>query len=247
MNTDFTLKGKVALVTGASKGNGKAIADYLETLGAVAERTDLVPLDGMRAMDVTNEDSVQSVMAAIRQERGRIDILVNNAGIINKALIDELNLDDWKKLMDVNLTGAVICTKHAARIMKEQKWGRIINISSVQAYISSETYSAYAASKAALSHMTHLWAKELAPWNITVNALCPSYVDTPMMANTIGVWAEKLNCSREKALDHLLTPIPGKRLLRPEEMGYWTAVLATDMGGGLTGANIAVSCGWLLH
>ena len=247
MNTDFTLKGKVALVTGASKGNGKAIADYLETLGAVAERTDLVPLDGMRAMDVTNEDSVQSVMAAIRQERGRIDILVNNAGIINKALIDELNLDDWKKLMDVNLTGAVICTKHAARIMKEQKWGRIINISSVQAYISSETYSAYAASKAALSHMTHLWAKELAPWNITVNALCPSYVDTPMLANTIGVWAEKLNCSREKALDHLLTPIPGKRLLRPEEMGYWTAVLATDMGGGLTGANIAVSCGWLLH
>ncbi len=247
MNTDFDLTGKIALVTGAAKGNGKAIADYLETLGAVVERTDAAPLEGMRAMDVTDEDSVREGMRAVCDARGRLDILVNNAGIINKALIDEINLDDWKKLMDVNVTGAVICAKHAARHMKERRWGRIINISSVQAYISSETYSAYAASKAALSHLTHLWARELAPWNITVNALCPSYVDTPMMANTIGTWARKLNCSREAALDHLLGPIPGKRLLKPEELGYWTAVLATDMGSGLTGANIAVSCGWLLH
>jgi NAD(P)-dependent dehydrogenase (short-subunit alcohol dehydrogenase family) len=247
MKTDFSLEGKVALVTGAAKGNGKAIADYLASLGAEVERTDVAPAEGMRGMDVTDEDSVRDGMAAVCRARGRIDILVNNAGIINKALIEDLNLDDWRKLMDVNLTGAVICTKHAARHMKEHNRGRIINISSVQAYISSDTYSAYAASKAALSHLTHLWAKELAPWNITVNALCPSYVDTPMMANTIGVWAQKLNCSREQALEHLLAPIPGKRLLKPEELGYWTAVLSTDMGSGLTGANIAVSCGWLLH
>ena len=91
-----------------------------------------------------------------------------------KALIDDLDLADWKKLMDVNLTGAVICAKHAARHMKKQQWGRIINISSVQAYLSSDTYSAYAASKAALSHLTHLWAKELAPWNITVKRVLPA-------------------------------------------------------------------------
>ena len=247
MQNDFTLQGKVALVTGAAKGNGKAISDYLEKLWAVVERTDVSVAEGVRAMDVTSEDSVAKAMEDIVAERGRIDILVNNAGIINKALIDDINIDDWRKLIEVNLTGTVICTKHAASHMKRQNWGRVVNISSVQAYIASDTYSAYAASKAALSHLTHLWAKELAPWKITVNALCPSYVDTPMMAGTINTWAEKLNTTREKALDHLLTPIPGKRLLKPEELGYWTTVLCTEMGSGLTGANIAVSCGWLLH
>jgi NAD(P)-dependent dehydrogenase (short-subunit alcohol dehydrogenase family) len=131
--------------------------------------------------------------------------------------------------------------------MKERQYGRIVNISSVQAYLSTDTYSAYAASKAALSHLTHIWAHELAPWNITVNALCPSYVDTPMMTNTVKTWAEKLDCSKEEALDRLLEPIPGKRLLRPEELGYWVGVISTDRGSGLTGANIAVSCGWLLR
>jgi NAD(P)-dependent dehydrogenase (short-subunit alcohol dehydrogenase family) len=247
MPTDFTLNGKTALVTGAAKGNGKAIADYLEKLGARVERTDLSPPPGMRKMDVTDEDSVREVMRAVSETCGGPDILINNAGIINKALIDDIDLSDWRALTEVNVTGAVICAKHAARHMKERKWGRIVNISSVQAYISCETYSAYAASKASLSHLTHLWAKELAPWNITVNALCPSYVDTPMMDNTIATWAERLHCGREEALNRLLEPIPGKRLLRPEEIGYWTAVLCTDMGGGLTGANIGVSCGWLLH
>ena len=247
MNKDFTLEGKIAVVTGAFKGNGKSIATYLETLGATVERTDIEASDGIRAMDVTSEDSVQEAVAAIVKERGHIDILVNNAGIINKALVTDIDLSDWRRLIEVNVTGAVICTKHVAPVMKERKWGRIINISSVQAYLATDTYSAYAASKAALSHLTHLWAHELAPWNITVNALCPSYVDTPMMANTVKTWSEKLNCSKEKALDRLLEPIPGKRLLRPEELGYWVSVIATDMGSGLTGSNIAVSCGWVLR
>ena len=247
MSNDFTLDGKIAVVTGACKGNGKSIAAYLETLGAAVERTDIVASGGIRVMDVTDEASVQEGIAAIVKDRGRIDILVNNAGIINKALIADIDLADWRKLIEVNLTGAVICTKHVIPCMKEKKWGRIVNISSVQAYLSTDTYSAYAASKAALSHLTHIWAHELAPWNITVNALCPSYVDTPMMANTVKTWSEKLGCSREGALDHLLEPIPGKRLLRPEELGYWVSVIATDMGGGLTGANIPVSCGWLLR
>jgi NAD(P)-dependent dehydrogenase (short-subunit alcohol dehydrogenase family) len=247
MNKDFTLEGKIAVVTGACKGNGKSIAAYLETLGAVVARTDVVASDGIRVMDVTDETSVQEGIAAIAKDHGRIDILVNNAGIINKALVTDIDLADWRRLIEVNLTGAVICTKHVAPHMKEKKWGRIINISSVQAYLSTDTYSAYAASKAALSHLTHIWAHELAPWNITVNALCPSYVDTPMMANTVKVGSEKLNCSMEEALNRLLEPILSKRLLRPEELGYWVGVIATDMGSGLTGSNIAVSCGWLLH
>lgn len=241
------LEGKTALVTGAAQGNGKAIADYLENLGVITVRADLRPSSGELMLDVTNEDSVQACMDEACTRHGRLDILVNNAGIINKAPVDELDMEAWRALLDVNLTGAAFCTKHAARHMKRQNSGRVINISSVQAYLANETYSAYAASKAALSHLTHIWAKELAPWNITVNALCPSYVETPMMDNTINVWAKRLDCSREKALERLLEPIPGKRLLKPEELGYWTAVLAADMGSGVTGANIAVSCGWLLY
>lgn len=244
---ELTLTGKVALVTGSRQGNGKAIADYLENLDATVVRTDIRTEGALLPMDVTNEDSVASRMQHIKEQYGRLDILVNNAGILHKAIISDLDVEGWRNLIDINLTGPTICAKHASLLMKENKWGRIVNISSVQAYLASETYSAYAASKAGLSHLTHIWAKELAPWNITVNALCPSYVDTPMMANTIGIWAEKRNSSREEALDHLLTPIPGKRLLEPEELGYWTAVLCMDMGSGVTGANISLSCGWLLH
>lgn len=244
---ELTLNGKVALVTGARQGNGKAVADYLENLGAIVVRSDIQAGDALLPMDVTDEESVAAAMRSIREKHGRLDILVNNAGIINKAAIPDIDIAAWRSLIDVNLTGPTICSKHASHLMKANNWGRIINISSVQAYLANETYSAYAASKAALSHLTHIWAKELAPWNITVNALCPSYVDTPMMANTINTWAAKLNSSREAALDHLLTPIPGKRLLKPEELGYWTAVLATDMGSGVTGANISLSCGWLLY
>lgn len=244
---DLTLNGKIALVTGARQGNGKAIADYLENLGATVVRSDVQAEGSLLPMNVTDENSVAEGMKTIKEKHGRLDILVNNAGIINKADVSAIDIAAWRALIDVNLTGPTICAKHASQLMKATNWGRIINISSVQAYIASETYSAYAASKAALSHLTHIWAKELAPWNITVNALCPSYVDTPMMANTIGTWATKLNSSREEALDHLLTPIPGKRLLKPEELGYWTAVLSTDMGSGVTGANISLSCGWLLY
>ncbi len=244
---ELTLSGKVALVTGARQGNGKAVADYLENLGATVVRSDIQAGETLLPMDVTDEDSVAAGMRGIQAKHGRLDILVNNAGIINKAAIPDLDIAAWRALIEVNLTGPAICTKHASQVMQANNWGRIINISSVQAYLANETYSAYAASKAALSHLTHIWAKELAPWNITVNALCPSYVDTPMMDNTINTWAAKLNSSREKALEHLLTPIPGKRLLKAEELGYWTAVLSSDMGGGVTGANISVSCGWLLY
>ena len=244
---NLTLNGKVALVTGSRQGNGKAIADYLENIGATVVRSDIQADGALLPMDVTVEDSVAAGMKKIQEKHGRLDILVNNAGIINKATVSDIDVAAWRSLIEVNLTGPTICTKHASLLMQENNWGRIINISSVQAYLANETYSAYAASKAALSHLTHIWAKELAPWNITVNALCPSYVDTPMMSNTINTWATKLNSSREEALAHLLTPIPGKRLLKPEELGYWTAVLATDMGGGVTGANISLSCGWLLY
>lgn len=244
---NLNLDGKIALVTGARQGNGKAIADYLENLGVTVVRSDIQSEGGLLRLDVSDENSVAEAVDAVAKKHGRLDILVNNAGIIYKAEITDLDIASWRSVIDINLTGPTICTKHAARLMKENKWGRVINISSVQALISVDTYSAYSASKAGLSHLTHLWAKELAPWNITVNALCPSYVDTPMMANTISTWAEKLSCSKEEALNHLLGPIPGKRLLKPEELGYWTAVLSSDMGSGVTGANLSLSCGWSLY
>jgi len=255
MNQLLDLNGKISLVTGAARGNGKAIANFLVNLGAKVVAADIVYEDdktfagnlSQLFMDVTNEESVASGIDRIQKAYGRLDILVNNAGVIYKDFVQDMDLGQWRNLIEVNTTGAVICTKYAARVMKPMKWGRIVNISSVQAFLSFERYGAYGASKAALSHLTRIWALELAPDNITVNALCPSYVETPMMENTIRKRQKDLNVGREEALEGLLAPIPLKRLLRPEEIGYWVAVLCSDMGGGVTGSNISVSAGWLRY
>jgi NAD(P)-dependent dehydrogenase (short-subunit alcohol dehydrogenase family) len=131
--------------------------------------------------------------------------------------------------------------------MKKNNWGRIINISSTAAYLASPRYSAYAASKAGLSQLTKVWAKEVVPFNITVNALCPSYVRTPMMEQAIGITQNERKSSREEVITFLVDPVPQKRLIEPEEISYWTLILSSGLGKGLTGANISISGGFLMH
>ena len=116
-----------------------------------------------------------------------------------------------------------------------------------QAYLATPTYGAYTASKAALSQLTKVWAMELAPFNITVNALCPSYVDTPMMDMAIEKLSTTKRISEDEALDELLAPIPLHRLVQPEEIGFWVVVISSDWASGLAGANLAVSGGWVMH
>lgn len=252
----FDLSGHVAVVTGAAQGNGLGIANALYDAGATVVATDIRfneksddPRQNLRdgvdtmIMDVTNEENVSDVFAKIYEKYGKLDILANNAGIIYKNPVDALELDRFKKVIDINLSGVVICTKHAVPYMKEAGWGRIVNISSSQAFLTSETYSAYSASKAAVSHLTRIWGNELADFNILVNALCPCYVMTPMMVGSIERKAAELGTDAEGGYNYFAEMVPTHRLLEIEEVGNWAAVLCSELGAATTGSNISITNG----
>lgn len=252
----FDLSGHVAVVTGAAQGNGLGIANALCDAGAKVIATDIrfdEKSEGGRAnlsegidkiiMDVTKEEEVASVFAGIAGKYGKIDILCNNAGIIYKNPVDLLEIERFKSVIDINLHGTVICTKQAVPYMKKAGWGRIVNISSSQAYLTSETYSAYSASKAAVSHLTRIWGNELADYNILVNALCPCYVMTPMMVNSIARKAEELGTDTDGGYRYFADLLPTHRLLEIEEVGNWVAVLCSELGMATTGSNISITCG----
>ncbi|MCP1110157.1 SDR family NAD(P)-dependent oxidoreductase [Ohessyouella blattaphilus] len=252
----FDLKGRVAVVTGAAKGNGAGIANALYDAGAQVMATDvafsdegdsgsqsLYPEIPRMVMDVTSEESVGEVFATIVKEQGRLDILCNNAGVIYKAPVDELEMEQFRKVTEINLHGVVNCTKHAVPYMRKNSWGRIVNISSSQAFLATETYSAYSASKAAVSHLTRIWGNELAAENILVNALCPCFVKTPMMTQSIAKKAQELGGSLEMGEKYFTDLIPTHRLLEIEEIGNWVTLLCGEMGRAMTGSNISITCG----
>ena len=245
----FDLTGRVAIVTGAATGNGGGIAIALAEAGATVIQTDIkfdencVNAGKQVLMDVTNEEQVEETFKKIADEFGSIDILVNNAGIIYKALIDEIDLARFQKVMDINLNGTIICTKYAVPYMKKRRWGRIVNIASSQAFLSIPTYSAYAASKTAVSHLTRIWGLELAPFGIVVNALCPSYVRTSMVENGIARRIAEEGITREEGLKYFEDLVPLHRLLEIPEVGNWTLVLCSELATASTGSNFAITCG----
>jgi NAD(P)-dependent dehydrogenase (short-subunit alcohol dehydrogenase family) len=249
------LSGRVALITGGAQGMGRAIAKTLSEAGAISIVGDIQPhlpeeeLMNVKEIDfdVTDEEIVRKRIHEITTDFGKIDILVNNAGVIYKEFVEDLDMARWQKVIDVNLTGPTICTKAVIPAMKKNNWGRIINISSTAAYLASPRYSAYSASKAGLSQLTRVWAQEVVSFNITVNALCPSYVRTPMMEQTITITQNERKGSREEAIAFLVDPVPQKRLIEPEEIAYWTLILSSEFAKGITGANISISGGFLMH
>lgn len=252
----FNLTGHVAVVTGAAGGNGAGIANALLNAGAKVVATDLYfgseeekqnstlnPEVECLIMDVTDEDEIERIFREIKNRFGKLDILVNNAGIMYKDQVDHLDMKRFKQVIEINLHGVVNCTKHAVPYMRESGWGRIVNISSSQAYLASETYSAYSASKTAVSHLTRIWGNELAEENILVNALCPCFVKTPMMENSIKKKALELNTDSSGGLKYFTDLIPTHRLLEIEEVGNWAAALCGTLGNASTGANISITCG----
>ena len=244
----MNLQGKIAVVTGGSRGIGRAISLRLAAMGALvyinyvsrpdaAEETRaLIEAAGGTArtvaFDVADGNRIQEAFKHIVDEAGRIDILVNNAGITRDGLLARMKESDWDEVHATNLKGAFLCTKAVSKTMMKQRWGRIVNISSVIGFAGNAGQVNYAAAKAGLIGMTKAVARELASRNITVNSVAPGYIQTDM---TEALSAE--------AREQLLREIPLASLGTPEDVAGAVAFLVGDDGRYLTGQTLHVNGG----
>jgi len=242
---------RVALVTGAARGIGRAIALALAQPDRLIYLNDVANLDEAAwtqkqveakgaaakvvAFNVADAEAVQRGFESIIQESGRLDILVNNAGITRDNLIMRLKESEWDAVLSVNLTGAYHCLRAASRPMVKQRYGRIINISSVVGVMGNAGQANYVASKAGLIGLTKAVARELASRNITVNAVAPGFIQTEM--------TEALP---EKTKQEMLAQIPLGRFGTPEEVAQAVAFLAAEATGYITGQVIHVNGGMLM-
>lgn len=240
-------KDRVAIVTGASRGIGKSISLALAACGAkiVAVDIDLAATEAMVAElkangidaiavqgNVTLSADAEKMVQAAVEAFGRVDILVNNAGITRDALLLRMKDEDWDAVLSVNLKGAFLCSRAAAKVMSKQRYGRIINIASVVGQMGNAGQANYCASKAGLMGLTRSNARELARRNVTVNAVAPGFIATDM--------TEALP---EKTREELAAQIPLERLGSAEDIAHAVVFLAQEKSGYITGQVLAVNGG----
>ena len=240
-------KGKIALVTGAGQGIGASIAIEMGKLGAAvavvdidlenAEKTasSICAAGGQAqafAANVADAAQVKALFASVTEHFGGLDILINNAGITRDGLLIRMRDEDWDDVLNVNLKGAFLCIREAARIMSKKKYGRIVNISSVVALMGNAGQANYCASKAGLIGLTRSCARELARRQITVNAVAPGFIETAMTKDL-----------PEKVRDGLLAMIPLERLGQPEDVMRSVVFLAGKGAGYITGQVLEVNGG----
>lgn len=252
------LDGKTAIVTGGGRGIGEAISLALAKEGcsvAVAGRTisylekvaEQIRSLGRDALavtcDVADPQSVESLFAQVDQRWGKLDILVNNAGQSHSNLLARLSLETWRLMLDVNLTGTFLCSQAALRRMLPRKSGRIINIASTAAQKGFRYAGAYAAAKHGVLGLTRSMALETATYGITVNAVCPGWVETEMLERTISTISAKTKMTPEQSKEWLASESPQKRVMQPEEIAFATVFLACDEACGITGQALIVAGG----
>jgi ketoreductase len=246
---------RVSLVTGGGRGIGRAIARALagpDTLVAVAGRTrsalestalDLESLGGRAlavAMDVTQDRSVAAGIRELAGAAGHVDVLVNNAGVGGGEPIAGSDIERWKRTIDTNLTGLYLVTREVVPLMRSG--GRIVNLSSVLGRFGVPGYTAYCASKHGVIGFTRALALELAPQQITVNALCPGWVDTEMAAEGMRQGAAATGSTFEEFRDRALGAVPIKRMIQPEEVAELVRFLAAPAAAAITGQTYNI-CG----
>ena len=247
----FSLNNKIAIVTGASQGIGKIIAFELAKSGAhvvcisrnkkaIESIVDKITINGGQASafacDISDSVTFSEIIRKIIKENSRIDILVNNAGITKDSLLMRMSIEQWDDVINTNLKGAFHCTKAVLRYMMKNKFGRIINITSIVGLTGNAGQANYAASKAGLIGMTKSIAKEVASRGITANCIAPGWIETSM--------TEKLS---EEVKSKFLSHIPVGRIGSPDDIANAVIFLASDEAGYITGQTITVDGGRIIN
>ena len=249
------LQDKIAVVTGGASGIGLAVSERLATEGAQVIISDInaeagiIVADQVGAIfmqaDLSRRADCQSLVAYARETFGAVHILVNNAGFQHIAPVEDFPEDAWDALLAVMLTAPFLLTKYTWPLMKAQGWGRIINMASIHGQVASPFKSGYISAKHGLIGLTRTTALEGGTHGITVNAICPGYVRTPLVENQIADQAQTHHLTPEEVVTKImLEPAAIKRLIEPAEVAALAAYLCSDAAGVITGATLNIDLGW---
>ncbi len=254
------VENKVVIITGAASGIGFEIAKTFAENGSQVVLTDIneagveqasqeLRQNGWSAIglkaDVTRETEIQNMMKQTYEKYGRIDVLINNAGLQYVSPIEEFPTEKFELMLKIMLTAPFIAHKYALPIMKEQRFGRIINMSSINGLVGFAGKSAYNSAKHGLIGLTKAASLETAAHGITVNALCPGYVDTPLVRGQLEDIAKTRNVPLEKVLEEVIYPlVPQKRLLEVSEIADYAMFLASDLAKSVTGQAVVIDGGY---
>jgi 3-hydroxybutyrate dehydrogenase len=256
------LTGKTALITGSTSGIGQGIAEALAAQGAnivlngfgaaneiEALRSRIAAQHGVAvrydAADMSKPDTIEAMLGLALAEFGAIDVLVNNAGIQHVAPIEEFPVDKWNAIIAINLMASFHTMRLAIPAMKQRQWGRIINIASAHALVASPFKSAYVAAKHGIAGLTKTVALETAIFGITVNAICPGYVLTPLVEKQIPDTAKSRGITEEQVINTvLLAAQPTRQFVTIEQVASLATYLASDAAQSITGSLMSIDGGW---
>lgn len=255
------LQGKIALITGAASGIGLEIAEEFAEAGAKVAIVDIqldkaheaaeqLKASGHEAIaveaDVTDEEAIKRSIEATMAAYGRIDIVINNAGMQHVSPIEEFSTAKFDLLQSIMLRAPFLYTKHVFPIMKAQQFGRIINMASINGLIGFAGKAAYNSAKHGVIGLTKVAALEGATSGITVNAMCPGYVDTPLVQQQLDDLAKTRNVAKDRVLEEVIYPlVPQHRLLQVKEVADYAIFLASDQAKGITGQATVIDGGYV--
>ena len=254
----MSLQGKGAVVTGGGRGIGAAVARELaaagakvvvaargeDEIGAVAEELRSAGAEAWAVRcDVTDEESVVELARRAEESLRTVDVLVNNAGIAASAPLARTTRAEWDRMMAVNATGVFLCTRAFIAPMVERRWGRVVTVASIAGKAGAAYISAYVASKHAAIGFTRAVAMEVARTGVTVNAVCPGYVDTPLTDQSVARIAEKTGREPDEARRLLEQRSPQGRIYRADEVAWLVAVLCDPRSDGVNGQAVVLDGG----